>query len=111
MLFRPASAQPGERVIRKGDRPAAAYFISSGSVQVETPNGDVPLGPGDFFGEMALLSGARRSANVTATDFCELFALSRRDFMSFLARHPGLQALISEVATTRRDMNRVRTEG
>jgi CPA2 family monovalent cation:H+ antiporter-2 len=111
MLFRPASAQPGERVIRKGDRPSGAYFISSGSVQVETPNGDVPLGPGDFFGEMALLSGERRSATVTATDFCELFVLSRRDFMSFLARHPGLQSLISEVATSRRDMNRVHQGG
>ncbi|MFO1149716.1 MAG: cation:proton antiporter [Alsobacter sp.] len=105
LLFRPASAQPGDRVIRQGDRPTGAYFLSKGIVQVDTPAGQVQLGPGDFFGEMALLSGARRSATVTALDFCELYVIDRRDFLSFLARHPGVQSRVNEVAEARRRMN------
>jgi CPA2 family monovalent cation:H+ antiporter-2 len=105
LLFRPTSAQPGDRIIRQGDRPTGAYFLSKGIVQVDTPGGEVQLGPGDFFGEMALLSGARRSATVTALDFCDLFFISRRDFLSFLARHPGVQARVNEVAEARRKMN------
>ena len=66
---------------------------------------EIELNPGDFFGEMALLSGARRSADVTALDFCELLMLTRRDFMLFLARHPDLRARIDEVAALRLAMN------
>ncbi len=75
MLFQPRAAAPGERIIRKGGRPDAAYFISSGAVQVNVDGREIPLGPGEFFGEMALLSRARRSADVTAIDYCQLLAL------------------------------------
>ena len=98
--------QPGDRVLRKGDKATAAYFIASGAVQVSAAGREILLGPGEFFGEMALLSGARRSANVTAIDFCQFFMLTRRDFNSFLARHPGLRARIEEVVSSRQEMNR-----
>ncbi len=106
LLFQPASANPGDRVLRKGDKATAAYFIASGAVQVSAAGREILLGPGEFFGEMALLSGARRSANVTAIDFCQFFMLTRRDFNSFLARHPGLRARIEEVVSSRQEMNR-----
>jgi CPA2 family monovalent cation:H+ antiporter-2 len=105
LLFRPSSADPGKKLIRKGDRPDAAYFVSAGRVQVTMSGMEIELGPGDFFGEMALLSGARRSADVTALDFCELLMLTRRDFLLFLARYPGLRAGIEEVAASRLAMN------
>ena len=76
LLFQPASGNPGDRVLRKGDKATAAYFISIGAVQVSAAGREILLGPGEFFGEMALLSGARRSANVTAIDFCQFFLLT-----------------------------------
>ncbi|MCP8940888.1 cation:proton antiporter [Alsobacter sp. SYSU M60028] len=106
LLFHPAVAQPGDRVLRKGDRATAAYFISSGSVQVSAAGREIVLGPGDFFGEMALLSGARRNANVTAIDYCQFFTVTRRDFVSFLARHPSLRERIDDIVAQRRAMNR-----
>ncbi len=55
LLFRPKSALPGERVIRKGDRGDGMYFLSSGAVEVQLPGEPIRLEPGAFFGEMALL--------------------------------------------------------
>src|SRR5262249_58570231 len=65
-LFRPRLLVPDERVIRAGDRGNAMFMISSGAVEVVLPNGRARLGSGDFFGEMALLSGGRRRGGVGA---------------------------------------------
>ena len=56
-LFKPRSAAPGERVIRAGDIGTEMFFISSGAVEVSIGGRRIPLGPGDFFGEMALITG------------------------------------------------------
>ncbi|MEX2697142.1 cation:proton antiporter domain-containing protein [Rhizobium mongolense] len=105
LLFRPKSALPGERVMRKGDRGDGMYFLSSGAVEVRLPGGAVRLEPGAFFGEMALLSGGRRTADVIAIDFCQFLVLERRDFNMFTARHPALRAAVSEMARERSQMN------
>ena len=101
LLFHPRTASPGERVIRKGDRPDAAYFITEGMVEVAVPGREVRLGPGDFFGEMALLSGERRVADVTAIDFRKFLTLKRRDFLSFVNRQPELRARLDEITARR----------
>jgi CPA2 family monovalent cation:H+ antiporter-2 len=105
-LFTPRTAVPGDRLIRNGDRPDAAYFISTGAVEVAISGRNIRLGPGDFFGEMALLSGARRTADVTAIDYCEFLVLTRRDFQSFVSRHPELREGLKKVAAEREAMNR-----
>jgi len=105
LLFRPKSASPGDKVIRHGDRADGMYFISSGAVEVKVKGRSIPLGPGDFFGEMALLSGGRRTGDVVAVDFCRFLVLERRDFNQFTARHPALRAAITSVAEERRTMN------
>ncbi|WP_191060573.1 cation:proton antiporter domain-containing protein [Geminicoccus harenae] len=106
MLFRPRTAQPGERIIRVGDRPDAAYFITAGTVLVRVNGQDIRLGPGDFFGEMALLSGRRRSADVTALDYCQFQTLEQRDFRQFVSHHPGLRQKLLELVRQRTEMNR-----
>ncbi|UWU13640.1 cation:proton antiporter [Rhizobium sullae] len=105
LLFRPKSALPGERVMRKGDRGDGMYFLSSGAVEVRLPGGAVRLEPGAFFGEMALLSGGRRTADVIAIDFCQFLVLERRDFNMFTARHPALRSAVSDMARERTEMN------
>jgi CPA2 family monovalent cation:H+ antiporter-2 len=101
LLFRPRTASPGDRIIRKGDRPGAVYFISEGAVQVAIPNHEIWLGPGEFFGEMALLSGERRSADVVAIDFCKFLTIERRDFLSFVNRQPQLRGQFDNMAAQR----------
>jgi len=104
--FQPRSAQPGERLIRVGDEADVVYFISMGQVEVEVNGYKIQMGPGDFFGEMALLSGQPRSADVTALDFCKLLTLSRGDFRELLRRYPGMRAPIDETAKERVATNR-----
>jgi CPA2 family monovalent cation:H+ antiporter-2 len=105
LLFRPKTASPGERVIRIGERGDAFYFIASGAVEVHVNGQAIRLEAGSFFGEMALLSGSRRTADVTAVDFCQFLVLERRDFNQFMARHPALRASVDEMANRRREMN------
>ena len=97
---------PGERIIRQGDAPDEMFFISLGAVEVALADRGIILGPGDFFGEMGVLSGEPRSADVTAIDFTELLVLSRQDVLGFLQRHPELRAQVSAVADRRSAMNR-----
>jgi CPA2 family monovalent cation:H+ antiporter-2 len=105
LLFRPKDASPGERVIRSGDRGDGMYFISSGAVEVQLEDDPVRLEAGSFFGEMALLSGGRRTADVIAVDFCQFLVLERRDFNVFMSKHPALRAAVSDMAKERKAMN------
>ncbi|HEX2862878.1 MAG TPA: cyclic nucleotide-binding domain-containing protein, partial [Lacunisphaera sp.] len=73
-------------------------------MQPERPE-KIKLQSGAFFGEMALLSGARRSADVTALDYCKLLTLSARDFRLFLNKHPVLREHFVAKATERGAMN------
>jgi CPA2 family monovalent cation:H+ antiporter-2 len=105
--FLPQSAQPGERIIRKGDKADAAYFVSSGDVEVAIDGRRIHLGPGSFFGEMALISGQPRSAHVTALDYCNLLKLTTRDFAEIMRRYPEIRVQVEEMAAQRDAMNRV----
>ncbi|MBI2735075.1 MAG: cation:proton antiporter [Rhodospirillales bacterium] len=106
LMFRPKSASPGDKVIRRGDRGDAMYFISSGAVEVKVDDHrTIRLEPGAYFGEMALLTGERRTADVIAVDFCQFLVLERRDFNQFMARHPALRAAVAGIAEERRTMN------
>jgi len=105
LMFRPKSATPGERVIRRGDRADGMYFISSGAVEVAVNGRTIRLKAGSYFGEMALLSGERRTADVVAVDFCQFLMLDRRDFNQFMSRHPAVRAAVAEIAEQRREMN------
>ena len=105
MLFRPKTAAPGERVIRRGERGGSMYFLSAGAVEVAVGDRTIRLEAGSFFGEMALITGERRSADVTAVDYCQFLVLERRDFSQFMSRHPELRGAIKEMARQRREMN------
>jgi CPA2 family monovalent cation:H+ antiporter-2 len=105
-LFKPRSAAPGERVIRAGDVGNEMFFISSGAVEVQIAGKKIHLGPGDFFGEMALLTGERRTADVTAIDYCLFLVVTKDDFDKFIARYPELRSRINEIAAQRAEMNK-----
>ena len=104
-LFKPRSAVPGDRLIRAGDAADEVFFISSGHVEVSVGGRRIKLGPGDFFGEMALLTGAPRSADVTAIDYCQLLTLNQRDFRQFVGKYPELRAKLDAIAAERQAMN------
>ena len=100
-LLRPRFCVPSERIIRAGDRGDAIFFIASGVVEVRLPEHSVRLGRGEFFGEMALLSGRPRRADVVALTYCRLLVLRKVDFERFLAANPEAKAAIDRVAKQR----------
>jgi len=108
-LFKPRSAAPGERVIRAGDIGTEMFFISSGAVEVSIGDKKIHLGAGDFFGEMALLTGGRRTADVTAIDYCLFLIVTKEEFDKFIARYPELRQRLDEVAEQRAEMNKRQT--
>ncbi len=109
-LFKPRSARPGTRLIRAGDSAEEMFFIAKGAVEVAVPGQPIKLGPGDFFGEMGLLSGTPRSADVTAIDYCQFLTLGRTDFFTFVDKHPDLRAKIGTIAISREQDNKRRRE-
>lgn len=104
-LLRPRFAVPSDRIVRKGERGDAVFFIVSGAVEVMLPDRRARLGSGEFFGEMALLSGRPRQADVVALTYCQLLVLRRSDFESFMKASPGARATIDRVVAARRAMN------
>ena len=84
------------------------FMISSGAVEVVLPNERVRLGSGDFFGEMALLSGRRRQADVVALGYCRVLVLTAADFQRFLRDYPQAKAEIDRIAEERARANEER---
>jgi CRP-like cAMP-binding protein len=87
---------PGEVVIREGDEGTSFYVVASGRLAV-TKRDDVAaggklvlahLGDGDFFGEMALLSGAARSATVQAEVESEVLEFRAESLLDIAGHHP-----------------------
>jgi voltage-gated potassium channel len=86
-------------VVRRGRPGDCMYFIASGEVEVRLEPRPIRLGPGSFFGEMALLERGPRMATVVATLPTTLLVLDVSDFHAFTALHPDLaQAVEAEAA-------------
>ncbi|HEY0418249.1 MAG TPA: cyclic nucleotide-binding domain-containing protein, partial [Acetobacteraceae bacterium] len=102
-LLKPRLAVPGEKLVRRGERGDAMYFISSGTVEVLVPGRAMPirLSTGEFFGEMALVTRQRRNADVRSVTFCHLLVLHARDFDRLKDQDADLGAHIGSVAKAR----------
>ncbi len=105
-LLRPRFVVPRERIVREGDRGDAAFFIASGAVEVLLPKRHILLGTGDVFGEMALITGERRQADVRAQTYCRLLVLRRSDFDRLIRANPDLGAKFNDIALSRLVANR-----
>ena len=100
-LLRARLAYPGETIMRTGDKGRAMYFIASGKVEVVLEDRRLSLGPGDFFGELALLTRQPRRADVVSVGYTHLLSLDGRDLRRLLRRDPALKETIENVASQR----------
>jgi CRP-like cAMP-binding protein len=96
-----------EMLFQKGDKGDALYGIRRGQIRIETGTaggGRLTLnimGPGDVFGEIALLDGQARTADATATEKSELYVLRRDDFLAYLQREPSVSLRLIELLCQR----------
>ncbi|RMH12152.1 MAG: hypothetical protein D6701_13895 [Gemmatimonadetes bacterium] len=105
--LRPRTAPAGDTIVRQGDRGDAMFLVARGVVRVKRTDDGITrdvatLIAGDFFGEMALLHGTRRTATCRAVTPCALYELRRQDLEAVLATHPGIRQVLEETAARRR---------
>jgi CRP-like cAMP-binding protein/Flp pilus assembly protein TadD len=109
--------RPGQIVFHMGEMGETFYIVETGEVEVLAP--DVQgspsvldrLGPGDFFGEIALLRAVPRTATIRVVSPTRLLALSREDFNDVLARYPLLATRLTETSGVRLLRDRQRGRG
>lgn len=99
--------KPGRIILREGHAGAGLYVLMSGKVEVVKGIADGEeavvghLGPGDFFGEAAVMKHVARTASVRAVEDTECLVVRMLDLESFIERYPGIDAKV-ESALSRR---------
>jgi CRP-like cAMP-binding protein len=103
--LRPLTFAAGEWVLREGESGSSLFFVAEGEVEVlkeDTQNVLARMGPGDLFGEMALILSEPRSASVRTYSACQLLQLERTDFNAVVAKFPLLARALRMVAHKRK---------
>ena len=101
------SYQAGDYIVRQGNAGVGLFLITEGKVKVvksTKDEGDIEVathGPGEFFGEMSVLDGAVRTANVIAVDPTECLVLVSWDFNSLMKSYPEIALEILPVIVKR----------
>lgn len=99
----PRHYEAGTRVFGEGDHGDTCFVISRGRVRVTRKHRDgrtitlATLGPGDFFGELAMFDSETRSASVEAAEDLDALALVSGDFKRLLARRPEVAVKLVNV--------------
>ncbi len=93
----------GDIIIKEGTIGTKMYFIQEGIVDVVLSTGDVAtsLSDGSYFGEICLLTNARRVASVRAETYCNVFSLSVEHFNAVLDMYPLMRKTMETVAAER----------
>jgi CRP/FNR family cyclic AMP-dependent transcriptional regulator len=93
----------GKTLAREGDIGHEFFVVADGTAEVKRGGTPVAeLGPGDFFGEMALLGEDRRNATVTATSPMRLLVMTRQSFRALDRTMPSVHAKVAEAIEARR---------
>ena len=100
-LLRAQQVEPGVVIARRGDPAHSMYFVAAGEVEIELERGRIRLGAGHFFGEVAALRRARRSATVVAVARTSLLALDAHDLHALMEREPRVAERIRDVIRSR----------
>ena len=110
-LLRAHQIEAGAVIARRGEPAHSMYFIAAGEVEIELKSRRVRLGTGQFFGEIAALRRARRSATATAVIRTSLLALDARDLHALMDREPRIVERIHEVVRHRLGRDIVSPQG
>jgi uncharacterized membrane protein len=100
----------GDIVIRTGEIGHRFYVVASGGLTIDAGSQSVRVGPGDFFGEIALLRDVPRTATVQANTDARLYALERDDFLAVVTGNALAGTEAHAVATQRLEENAAAAE-
>jgi len=100
-LLRARDVPAGTIVTRRGEPGDCMYFIAEGEVAIQIEPKPLVLSTGQFFGEIALVTGSPRTATVVARKSCQLLLLDIADFRRLASAQPDLMRAIDEEARRR----------
>ena len=104
---KPATLKRGATIVSKGDPGNSLIAVISGTVKisVSSPDGRSAIlnliGPGEIFGEVAVLDGQARTADAIANSNCEIYVIDRREFLPFVKSQPALAMKLIELLCAR----------
>lgn len=102
MLVEEVDLPAGRVLFKQGDIAQELFIVVSGQVSVERDGTVIATsGPGEFFGEIALVAGGPRTATVTCATDCRLLVLARREFHSLMDEFPTLKMRVLETLARR----------
>jgi len=102
MLTEEVDLPAGRVLFSQGDSASELFVVVSGQVRVERDGRLLAVrGPGEFFGEIALVSEGTRTATATLETDCRLFVLGHRDFHSLMDEFPSLKMRVLETLAMR----------
>ncbi len=93
--------EAGSAIVEEGQPGDAMFVVLAGQAEVEVGGRFHRLGPGDFFGEMALITSKRRSATVKATQAVEALRIPADGFQAFLMEHPAVALAMLQAVVER----------
>ena len=100
-LLQAQRVEPGTIIARRGEPAHSMYFVAAGEVEIDLPERCVRLGAGHFFGEIAVLRRALRSATARSVSRTSLLVLDARDVHILMDQEPTIARRIQETARAR----------
>ena len=100
-LFQERQVKPNTTLFSEKMPAEALYIVKSGKIKISVMEGEgeeiglLELGPGDFFGEVALIQESSRAVTARAVSAVEVVMLTRKDFLALLDLDPRVAAKIS----------------
>ena len=91
----------GVTIARRGEPAHEMYLIADGEVEIKLPHQHARLTAGQFFGEIAVLRRARRSATITAVATTRLLVLEAADLHALMEREPQIASRVRDAASKR----------
>ncbi len=102
--LKPHTFAPEGYIVREGEKGNEIYFISRGKVEI-TSNDDKNsyglLEDGDYFGDLSLILGEKRTASVKSLSYCEIFILTREDFNRIKKDYPEFKNVLKKMSSER----------
>jgi voltage-gated potassium channel len=110
-LLQSQRVETGTVIARRGEPAHSMYFVAAGEVEIDLPERCIRLGAGHFFGEIAVLRKARRSATVRALTRTSLLVLDARDVHILMDQEPMIAQRIREMARQRVEPETIEPSG
>jgi voltage-gated potassium channel Kch len=106
MALRLETYAPEDEIVREGEVGEEICFISQGKAEITANEGEIVHGTledGDYFGDLSLILGEKRTASVKALTYCEIFILMKEDFNGIKDKYPEIREVLKKMSSEKTD--------